>query len=78
VEFEPTLVAVCVIWTSCTKDNTCIKYLEGKCFAGYQFFVQTPDKQDNYKTGLAEVSGSIFLCRHLHLQENYKTRLIMK
>jgi len=24
----PTLVAVCVIWTSVTNDNTCIKYLQ--------------------------------------------------
>ena len=31
--FGPTLVAICVIWTGVTNDNTC-KVL-GKCFIGY-------------------------------------------
>jgi len=31
----------------------------GKCFIGYQFFVQTINKQGNYKTDLAEASGPI-------------------
>jgi len=31
----------------------------GKCFIGYQLFVQTTDKYGNYKTDLAEVSGPI-------------------
>jgi len=29
----------------------------GKCFIGYQFFVQTINEQGNYKTDLADVSG---------------------
>jgi len=31
----------------------------GKCFIGCRFFVQTINKQGNYKTDLAEVSGPV-------------------
>jgi len=58
----------CVIWTNpggglCNMDQwyKC-QYLYKvlrKCFTGYQFFVQTINKQGIYKTGLVEVSGPI-------------------
>jgi len=58
----------CVIWNNrggglCNMYRwykwQCLYKVLGMCFIGYQFFVQTINKQGNYKKDLAEVSGPI-------------------